>query len=472
MEATRPNLLLVITDQQRADTVSPDHAGVTPNLQELGRGGANFGRCYSVNPICSPSRASLFTGNLPHTHGVTDVTHAVPAPQAELRPGMRLWSQELADAGYRTGYFGKWHIERSEQLERYGFQEYETELRLVGVQEKQDGQPPLERSLSLSQPGYRDLPVAGVTSASATQTREHALADRGIDFIRRAAPEQPWALVIATEAPHDPYVAPREYFDRIDPALATEPASFRDPLGGRPAIYRRIREAWQELTPEDAAFATRCYLALCRLLDDQVGRLLGALEETGQAENTLVVYTSDHGDYLGAHGLFFKGVPAFEEAYRVPLVMRGPGIREGLRPAGPVSLLDLPRTLLRLLLGAEFPCQGGDLSPLLRGEAPGGPGQAFAEFHGQRFGYTQRIVWHGDLKYVFNGFAEDELYDLAADPHELHNLAHDPAHAGDLQEMARRLWRVVRETADDTLLEAHYGMFRFAPVGPDDVQPS
>jgi len=203
------------------------------------------------------------------------------------------------------------------------------------------------------------------------------------------------------------------------------------------------------------------------MVDDEVGRLLAVLEETGQAEDTLVVFTSDHGDYLGAHGLMFKGVAAFEEAYRVPLVVRGPGVEAGLVVEEAVSLLDLPRTLVSLLLGVDYPCQGGDLSARLRGEAPAGAGEAFAEFHGQRLGYTQRVVWHGDWKYVFNGFDEDELYDLAADLHELRNLAADPEHAGTLREMARRMWRRLRETDDTTLLEAHYAMFRFAPVGPD-----
>lgn len=492
MRRSRPNLLLVITDQQRADTVAPGGPCLTPNLQRLAAEGARFERCYAANPICSPSRASLFTGHLPHSHGVTDVTHAVPAPEADLRPGMPFWSRALARAGYRTGYFGKWHVERTDRLEEYGFGEYETELRLVGVQEHRGE---LARSLRVSRPGYRDLLIAGVTEARADQTHEHALVTKGVEFIERAVPGEPWALVVSTEAPHDPYIAPREYFERYDPAAIAEPASFMDPMTDKPAIYRRIREAWRDLAWDDYAFATACYLSLCSMLDDQVGRLLAALEATGQADDTLVVFTSDHGDYLGAHGLLLKGVPAFEEAYRVPLVMRGPGVAPGVSVPGPVSLLDLPRTLVRLLLGEEFDCQGGELTGWLTGDrGPGGevdqlpigaapagagpvgdapgrraagtPGEAFAEFHGQRFRYTQRVLWRGDWKYVMNGFDQDELYDLASDPHELRNLAADPEHGPVLEDMARRMWRWVKDTGDETLAEAHYGMFRFLPVGP------
>lgn len=464
MTRTRPNLLLVITDQQRADTVAPGGPCLTPNLQRLALEGARFERCYATNPICSPSRASLFTGHLPHSHGVTDVTHAVPAPEADLRPDMPFWSRELARAGYRTGYFGKWHVERTDHLEEYGFGEYETELRLVGVKEHRGA---LTRSLKVSRPGYRDLLVAGVADVPADQTPEHALVTKGVEFIERAAPGEPWALVVSTEAPHDPYIAPREYFDLYDPSDVEPPVSFADPMTDKPAIYRRIREAWRDLTWDDFAFATTCYRALCSMLDDQVGRLLAALDATGQTEDTLVVFTSDHGDYLGAHGLLFKGAPAFEEAYRVPLIMRGPGVVPGVAVPGPVSLLDLPRTLVRLLLGEEFDCQGAELTGHLTGAGVGAAGEAFAEFHGQRFRYTQRVLWRGSWKYVMNGFDEDELYDLAADPGELRNLAADPEHRAALQDMVRRMWRWVRDTGDETLAEAHYGMFRFLPLGPD-----
>ena len=459
-----PNLLLLMTDQQRADTIAPGGPCLTPNLQALAAEGAGFTRCYATNPICSPSRGSLYTGLLPHAHGMTDVTHAVEPTRADLKPGLPFWSRTLREAGYRTGHFGKWHVERSDELERFGFDAYEVDLRLTGVQ---SSNLPLSPRVAVQQSGYREFLLAGVSDEPASASREAYLFDRGIAFLEAAArePQRPWALVVSTEAPHDPYLVPRELYDRYDPDRLELPASADDDLADRPAIYRRIQRTWDALGRDTVAQATACYYAACSGIDDQVGRILAALRASGQEDDTLVVFTSDHGDYLGAHGMWLKGVAPFEEAYKVPLVLRGPGVPRGLRVDAPVSLLDLPRTLVRLLLGTDFGGHGRDLGPWLEGRE--GAGEAFAEFHGQRLGYTQRIVWRGPHKYVFNGFDFDELYDLAADPFEQRNLAAEPAARPLARSLAARMWQVVRDSGDRTLGEAQYGMFRFAPVGPE-----
>src|SRR5690606_27941189 len=165
----RPNLLFLMTDQQRADTIVQGGPCLTPNLQALARQGADLRRCYAPNPICSPTRASIFTGLLPHAHGMTDVTHAVPPQRADLVPGVPFWTQRLKDAGYHTGYFGKWHVERSDRLEQFGIDEYQVELRQTGVV-SHDG--PLEPRITIDQPGYKQFLLAGVSDAPAADTRE------------------------------------------------------------------------------------------------------------------------------------------------------------------------------------------------------------------------------------------------------------------------------------------------------------
>ena len=467
---TTPNLLFLITDQQQAATVAPGSPCLTPNLDRLAVRGTQCSRCYAPNPICSPARASLLTGLLPHSHGMVDVTHAVPPYRAELQPGLAMWPQLLQAAGYRSAYFGKWHVERSNRLEQFGFDVYDVARyhQLQGLVERPG---PMQPKGVVRQPGYRDFLLYGVVDEPLEATPEWTLYQDGMRFLREAAanPAQPWALFISSEAPHDPYIAPRSYYQRYNPAGLPQPASFGDDLAGRPALYRRIQQVWQALDWSQFAEATACYYALCSLLDDLIGGLLAELSSLGLTENTLVVFTSDHGDYLGAHRLFLKGAPAFEEAYRAPLILAGPGVPVGRRVAQVVSALDLPPTLVHLLLGQPFPGHGRSMTPLLAGQQGAWPDEAYAEMQGQRFAYQQRIVWHEGWKYVFNTFDEDELYDLAADPHELHNLATDPGHRPVLEAMARRMWRWVVETGDDNMRQAQYGMFRFAPVGPEAV---
>lgn len=463
-----PNLLFLITDQQRADTTEPGTPCQMPHLERVAAQGTRFERCYAPNPICSPTRASLMTGLLPHSHGMVDVTHAVPTYRAELQPDLPFWSQTLQRAGYRTGYFGKWHVERSNRLERFGFETYDVEQyhQLQGLVEQEGEMQPQGR---VRQKGYKDFLLYGVSDEPAERTAEYQLYSRGIEFVREAArqPERPWALFLSTEAPHDPYVVPRAYYERYEPAAIPQPPNFDDDLVDQPVIYRRIQQVWRDLTWPQFAQATACYYALCSLIDDQIGRILAALADLGQMEDTLIVFTSDHGDYMGGHRLMLKGIPAFEEAYRVPLIVSGPRIPAGRQIGQIASLLDLAPTLVELMTGDEFPCHGRSLVPLLESAQVEWENEAFAECHGQRFYYTQRTLWRDNYKYVFNGFDRDELYDLREDPHELRNLAGDPDQQTVLEAMATRMWQIIHQTDDSNMAQAQYGMFRFAPVGPE-----
>ena len=466
-----PNLLFLITDQQQAGTVAPGALCQMPHLAQLAAAGTRFSRCYTPNPICSPARASLMTGLLPHSHGMVDCTHTVEPYRAKFKAGLPFWPRLLPENGYHTGYFGKWHIERSNRLENFGFDMYDVESyhQKLGLVELETTMQPACR---VSHKGYKDFLLYGVTDAPEETTSEYQLYSRGIEFLAEAArhPDRPWGLFLSSEAPHDPYVVPRTYYERYNPADISRPPSFDDDLANRPGIYRRTRQVWRQLEWPHFAQATACYYALCSLIDAQIGRIITTLQNLRQMENTIIVFTSDHGDYMGAHRLLLKGIPPFEEIYRVPLIMAGPGIPAGRQIEPIVSLLDLAPTLVSLTTGGNFPGHGRSLLPLLESEPVAWQSEAFAECHGQRFFYTQRILWKDNYKYVFNGFDEDELYDLATDPYEMRNLAQNAAHRLVLDLMAARMWAIIRQTDDFNMSQAQYGMFRFAPVGPEQKQ--
>lgn len=478
--STPPNVLVVMSDQQQAATVAPDSPCRTPNVDRLARSGMRFTRCYTPSPICSPARASFMTGLLPHQHGMVDVEHAVPAYRAGLLPGLPMWSQRLAAAGYRVGYYGKWHVERSYDMARFGFQRsaaYREPGRAYADHRASLGLGPTAAigapNRVVSQPGYRDLLLYGVTDEPIESTLEHFTTSGALGFLEDAcASDDPWALMVSTKAPHEPYVVPRPLFDLYDAADLPLPDSFDDDLADRPAIYRRQQTVWRDLTEDDFRVATACYYALCTLVDEQVGRLLATIEAAGRLDDTLVIYTSDHGDLMGAHRLLLKGVPAFEEVYRVPLVVSWPARIPPARTSDQiVQSHDVAETLARLV-GPGLGGHAVDLLPGLIDDSGPARTTAVAELHGQRFSYTQRVVWQAADKYVFNAFDFDELYDLAADPGERVNLADDPAYGETRRRLSTAMWRVARETDDTTLTGAQDGTYRYLPVGPESEPPS
>ncbi|RKY74347.1 MAG: hypothetical protein DRQ14_02430, partial [Candidatus Latescibacterota bacterium] len=211
------------------------------------------------------------------------------------------------------------------------------------------------------------------------------------------------------------------------------------------------------------------YYASITEIDDQFGRIIEFLEESGKLEDTIVVFTSDHGELLGAHGLYCKNFSAFEEVYNIPLIISGPGIARGAVTEARVGLHDICPTLLELVGLEPFDVPDSrSFAPVLRDPSgcEGDFTRGFAEYHGTRYKLTQRVVWDGPWKYVYNGFDYDELYNLHEDPYEMANLARDPAYGDVVRRMAGLMWKFVRETGDHALFNSHYPILRLAPVGP------
>jgi arylsulfatase A-like enzyme len=484
--ADRPNVLFLMTDHTSARAIAPGSQCIKPGLDSLAAEGVRFERCYTTNAICSPSRASLMTGVYPSTHGMWDCTHTQRAEWVDV-PANRFtyFSMPMADAGYRSGYFGKWHVEQSNRLEDFGWHEYDLECQsmLASERGKADGLARIARSeyvessaVYVPKEGYRDFLLAAV--GDGIDDRSHPAFDKAIDFIQRHATSdqssRPFFCFVSASEPHDPYIPPRKFFDMYDLDTIQLSATLRDEPTGKPEIIKRMRSEWTSLTDDDWRRVTAAYWAVITFVDSEISRIINVLKDIGQYDNTIIVFTSDHGDMLGGHGLVAKGGgTSYEEVYNIPLIIRTPETMKGREDRNTLaSLIDLGPTLLDLcgvdpLEGAH----GRSLRPVIDGTAnPDEWREAYGEFFGQRFVYTQRIVWHGDWKYVFSPGGIDELYDLANDSDERSNLADDPAHRDRLIEMTKRMWRKMKVIGDDSLFNSQYATLRTAPIGPRSVE--
>jgi arylsulfatase A-like enzyme len=277
---------------------------------------------------------------------------------------------------------------------------------------------------------------------------------------------------VGFHGPHDPYFAPQQCLDLYDLEDVPPPAACDDVMEDKPRVYQRMRRTlFGQLSEREVREGVRHFWACCSYLDDLFGRILHALEATGQADDTLVLYTSDHGDYCGEHGLWAKGIPCFRGAYHIPAVVRWPAAvaQPGRRVDEFVSTADFAPTFLELAgvaAGREF--SGASLVPFLQGRRPADwRDDIHTQCNGVELYYTQRSVMTREWKYVFNGFDRDELYDLRRDPHETLNLADDPACGEVKREMCRRMWRFAFREQDAAINP--YITVGLAPYGPAEA---
>jgi len=477
----KPNILIFMTDHQRAETILPEHPAVTPNLDQFTQEGVTFTNTFCPSPHCCPSRATFFSGLYPSRHGVWNNICNRQALSYGLKEGTRLWSEDLAEAGYQLHFSGKWHVSVEESPRDRGWTEHfvsaaagthhgatwDDYRRLAAEPESTE-----RGEGGILRPGYGAYRLYGTDQGDRNRHDEAAVA-RALEVLESLTPEsQPWCLYVGVTAPHDPYVVPQRFLDLYDLDDVSLPPSYEDDLTDKPAIYRRMREMrFGQLSEREAHEAIRHFWAYCSYLDDLFGRLLEALERTGQQDDTLVLYCSDHGDYCGDHGLFAKGIPCFQGAYHVPAALRWPAFIEapGRRVDEFVSSADFAPTFLEVAgLRADRHFTGASLVPFLRGERPSDwRDEIHTQCNGVELYYTQRSVMTKAFKYVFNGFDWDELYDLRADPHEMRNLAHDPAYEEIKRDLCRRMWRFAYRE-DDTVINP-YITVGLAPYGPAEA---
>lgn len=430
---SRPNILLIITDSQGRNLLGESGDGhiATANLDRLAGRGISFTRAYNTCPLCTPARAGLFTGLHPHNAGAW--SNDLP-----LGGNVRTMGEYLQEAGYDTAYVGKWHLD--------GTDYFGTGICPPGwnAQYWYDGRNYLQ-DLSVEE---RKLWRSGLRSSEAIRnhgvSREWTWAgrvtDRATNFLRNHridAPDKPWLLVASYDEPHGPSVCPPPFCDMYKDYAYPLPENAGDDLRGKPAHHR---EWAQTFSINKDGLRQPLYFGASSFVDDEIGRLLWECENY---EDTIVIFTTDHGHYLGAHGLDGKGPALYEEVIRVPLIIAGAGIPAGVKCDSLISHVDILPTLLQLA-GERIPplLEGTGALALLRDPTQSIQDHVQCEFH--RFSVTHdswfgfipiRTLISREHKLTVNLHQSDELYDLSKDPLEMENLivqSGAPSVAGDL----------------------------------------
>lgn len=482
MPKKRPNIILITSDQQRADCNGFENPEIrTPHLDQLARAGTRFSACMTPNLVCQPSRASILTGMLPLTHGVWD-----NGVDLEPRIGENGFAGTLARNGYHSAFIGKAHFstkatfaptgtpECNKSQAKYGPDWYgpymgfeHVELSVFGHMHRTRplDRPPMghyERwflargkdeeavklwaastrpELGTAQTWHSALPVAWHTSSW--------IGDRAIDYLSHHDQSKPLAMWVSFPDPHHPFDCPEPWSLMYDPKSLTLPKHRTPDLERRPWWHKaslestpqlkdpemlKFRAAGSRVPPQtDAQLAdmTANYYGMISLIDHNVGRILAALDNLGLTEDTLVFYSTDHGDMLGNHGLYLKGPTPYEDLMRVTMIARGPGIAAGKVVSEPVGTLDLAATFYDYAgIAVPHDMQSRSLSKLLAGKSETRDA-AYSEWHvhPSRCGVALqlRTVRTRTHKCTFElGSGAGELYDLYNDPGEMDNLFNDP----------------------------------------------
>ena len=418
--AERPSVLFIFTDDQapRAVRAAGDERFITPNIDRVFHEGAHLRNAFVVTPVCSPSRVEFIASRYGTEMGITDYINRREADLG-IPAGTPTWPAQLSAAGYRTALVGKWHlgVQDRHHPTRFGYDYF------MGM--RTGGSPPKDPTLEA--PDGKSKKFTGYTC--------DILTDHAIEFIRRES-AAPFLVSLHFRAPHAAWlpVRPEDWspFQELDPKIPNPDY----PNLNVPLIKKRTRE----------------YLAAVKSIDRNVGRLLKLLEDLRIADNTIVIFTSDHGYNLGEHGVWYKGnairaltedppqrweqIPAnrrpnmWDTSLRVPGAVRWPGvIRSGTRIDRTVSNLDWFPTVLALC-GVEMPAgttiRGRDFSPLLRGETIAWDNGLYAEYSMHHGATTHMRMWRTPRWKYMKDFANpgrEELYDLRKDPDEMTNLA-------------------------------------------------
>ena len=444
--ASRPNILVLMSDQHSKRQLGSygDSLVRTPNLDRLASEGMLFENAYSPSPVCVPSRMSFMTGRTP-------TGNRVWTNQNVLHSGIPTWAHALGIGGYETALIGRMHFVGPDQ--RHGFEKRPLgEYMAVHPGAPMQGGPVFQAIPHDTTSQHRvsvEMAGVGLTSYNAF---DDMVTDALVEYLGEKAVgrDRPFAAVAGFMMPHCPFFAPEElfeyYFDKVDVPMPTA-----EELDAQPQAVKdmkKLRHIDEPLSERQIRVARAAYYGMCELFDASIGKILDVLDETGLADDTLVVYTTDHGEAAGEHGMWWKS-SYYEESVGVPLIARLPGVVPGgSRNRVICNTFDLAPTFVEAAGAGELSgIAGRSLWSELQGRSDGTRSdETFSELHGMTgvpgFGTDppSRMVRQGPWKlYYYRGHDAPALYNLDDDPGELRDLGSDPAYADVRERLMARL---------------------------------
>lgn len=434
LSAASPNFLVIVSDDQRPDTISALGNAIikTPTLDQLVRRGTTFTRATCAFPLCVPSRAEILTG-------ATSFQTGIGFGERRINSGLTFWGDTMRSGGYRTWYSGKWMNDGSPKTRGYD----ETSGLFSSGGAGAAGKEPRYGRFGRLITGYRGwtfkaddgTPELDKGIGLTGQTSRH-IADGAIGFLRRDI-TTPFFLHVNFTAPHDPLIIPPGYEDRYDPATVPIPTNL---MPRHPFDHGNLDGRDEQLLPwprtePDIRQEIAAYYAVIEDMDAQIGRILDALDDSGKRDNTVVVFTSDHGLALGSHGLMGKQ-NMYEHTIGVPFIIEGPGIAKDKRVAAQIYLRDMYPSVCEL---AEIPIpetvQGKSIVPVLKGTSDA----IYPEIYGYYYDYQQMVRTDRWKLIRYPQINRVQLFDLRNDPDELHDLSGHPEHEDLRMTLQRKL---------------------------------
>lgn len=435
------NLLLINADQLRHDCVG--YRGLrgvkTPALDRLAGESVVYTHAFTPLPVCAPARQSILCGRHPDSFGAQWNYDFMPTPTVQPEWS---WVRQLKEKGYNTAYMGRFHVSPTLKPDAFGYD------RWVSWAEH-------KRLLAEKYPNiqYDGGWLGCENPVSVEDAGTHWMADRASEMIREfAGQDKPWHIWVDYEEPHLPCRPSRPFSTAYRPEDIEPWPGFGDEFRHKPYIHKQQTLSWntEDLTWEkDFAPMVARYMGVISQLDDAIGRILDALRETGQMENTIVAFTSDHGDMCGSHQMLDKHYVLYEDTIRVPMMVRVPGVEPCVTDEFVMNTLDLPASFIEWL-GLEKPetLHGREL-PLTAEHRDDARRHVVCTGNGQQFGlYSTRMIRDRRYKYVWNLTDVDELYDLEADPGEKVNLIAEEAHQERIADMRVRLFHELQAHGD------------------------